>query len=229
MPDPVRCLIVDDEPIARSIVRNYCNRLSDLHVVGECEDALQALQAIRTQQPALIFLDIDMPMLDGMSFLRSLKERPAVIITTAYQEHTLEGFELEVTDYLLKPFSFERFLTGVQRVLRHRNASAPEPIAAQEISKISLRAGGVLHFLAPEDILYCEARGNYTAVVLANETIETYQPLHRVLEQLPAVLFVQVHRSFVVNRKAIRRYENGSLYVGSQRVPVGRGYRGGLL
>ena len=110
MSDPIDCLIIDDEPIARSIVRNYCERLSDLRIVGECEDALQALQAIREQQPALIFLDIDMPMLDGMSMLRTLKQRPAVIITTAYQEHTLEGFELEVTDYLLKPFSFETVL-----------------------------------------------------------------------------------------------------------------------
>ncbi len=230
----IRCLIADDEPIARQIVANYIEQIPHLELVGSCKDAFEVMNDLRKKEVDLLFLDINMPKLSGISLLRSLTKRPQVILTTAYKEYALEGFELSVTDYLLKPFSLERFLQAIQKVeqtqsnkalLQTPTVPAPPPSPTHLFVKVDRQMVKVVL----EDIRYVSAYGNYIKIHLANETLLSLQTLGQFLEKLPTKDFVQVHKSHLINFRHMEALEGNQVKIDGEWLAVGKAHRAQLL
>lgn len=227
MMNEIRCLIADDEPIARDIVQSYIKRVPNLKLVAVCKDAFEVLDVLKREQVDLMFLDINMPELSGISLLKTMPNRPEVILTTAYAEYALEGFELAVKDYLLKPFSFERFLRAVLRVQgdaapKEKESAAPKP------GHIIVKSDKKLLRLLPEEIFMVEAYGNYIKIH-ADQLVLTPQVLTEFVQKLPSY-FLRVHKSHVVNCNEIKSLEGNMLLLNNgQEVPVSRSYRKDLL
>lgn len=226
-------LIVDDEPIQRKIMREYCTQSCFFEKIEEAKDGIAALGQLQQSHYDLILLDINMPLFSGLSLAKSISNNTKVIFITAYAEHAVEAFELNVVDYLMKPVSFERFLKAIQKVVPEENASKSKnsitPLDAENKIFISLKKGKKILKIKIEDILYCEAKGNNTYIHLTdNIEIDIYTPLSVLLSKLPPELFTQVHRSFIVNNKKVKAAENSLLYIGSVTIPVGANYKDGL-
>lgn len=214
-------LIVDDEPIQRKIMHQYCVQSRFFKKVQEVKDAVEALEALNQSHFDLLLLDINMPLLSGLSLAKSIKGNTKVIFVTAYAEHAVEAFELNVIDYLLKPVSFERFIQALQKL------SGPENNVANEKHRfISVKQGKKLMKVNVDDILYCEAKGNNTHIFLTDSTeINVYMPLTKLMAELLDINFTRVHRAFVVNNSKIKAVENNLLYIGGITVPVGANYK----
>src|ERR1700754_872225 len=220
----LKAVIVDDEPVARKVIREYLEDISYLELAGMAENPLKADSLLNGQQIDLLFLDINMPRLSGIEFLRASAGRanqPMVIITTAYAEYALDGFELDVVDYLVKPFSFERFLKACNR--------------ARDLYNGRLRSGTPDHFFVKVDnglekvlfdqLLYAEARMNYILLHTSDRKLIVYLTLKGLLESLPSTRFIQVHKSFVVNKDSIKSIRGNILYLGQGEVPVSQHYQ----
>lgn len=222
----IRYLIIDDEHIAHDIIKGYCGLLPDMQLMKHCYDALEAFDYLTKQEVDLLFLDLNMPVLKGFEFLKTLKNPPKVIVTTAYKEFALEGYEYNISDYLLKPFSFERFLkainssfssTTTQTTVRPESTAAPSRIFIQSNKKyIQLETG---------NILYIEATGNYIKIVTATEIITIREKISAVLELLSKADFIQVHKSFVVAKKHINSIDGNRIFIGDAVIPVGKMYK----
>ena len=227
----LKCLIVDDEPIARQIVESYCSHLPDLEVVGQCSDAIQARQILSKEKIDLIFLDINMPVLDGLALVKTLKHQPQIIFTTAYKEHAHEAFNLSACDYLLKPFSFDRFLQAVDKAKAQLERSQPEVMIAPGTLSDSLfiKSDGKIHKFNATDVLYAEAQGNNVKIVTIDGIFSTTITFSAFEEQLPKETFVRVHRSFIVNKDKIKVIEGNRIFIGSIEVPIGLNYRDQFL
>ena len=225
-------MIIDDEPIAHRIIEGYCESLPHLKLVKDCYDALQAIEFLNSNQVDLIFLDLNMPKLKGFEFLRTLKNPPKVIVTTAYKEFALEGYELDVSDYLLKPFSFERFLKAVNKATESLEKPPTQaPVAASastEQSSIFLKGDKKHHQVFIDDLFYVEALGNYCKVHTSQGIIITHEKISSLEEKLEAYQFIRVHKSYLVARKKIREVEGNQLMVGESKIPVGQTYRSAL-
>jgi DNA-binding LytR/AlgR family response regulator len=219
----MRCLIIDDEPIARQIVKTYCDYLKNIEVVAECENALQAMDYLRKEKIDVLFLDINMPIITGIDFLKTLTKPPAIIITTAYQQYALDGYELNITDYLLKPFSLERFIKAVNKV----NTLTPTLTVIEKTTSntIFIKADSKVYRFETDNILYCEAQGNYTKILTKGEVVEAYISLSKIEEQLTDACFVRCHRSFIINTKFVTTLENHRLHLGKYEIPIGSNYR----
>lgn len=223
----IKYLIIDDEHIAHSIIQRYCDLLPNLKLMKNCYDALEAFEYLNTYQVDLIFLDLNMPKLKGFDFLKTLSTPPQVIVTTAYSEHALEGYELNIVDYLLKPFSFERFLKAINKV---SDTPTKKVVTSVESSKpssksIFLRSNKKHTQVAIDDIRYIEAAGNYTKVVLANEVITIREKISELITTLASDDFLQVHKSFAVAVKHIKSVEGNQIFIGDQVVPIGKMYK----
>ena len=228
------CLIADDEPIARQIVASYIEQIPHLELVGSCKDAFEVMEELRKQEVDLLFLDINMPKLSGLSLLRSLTKRPQVILTTAYKEYALEGFELAVTDYLLKPFSLERFLQAVQKVEEKRK----QPVVSKSVPASEPAAAAPQHLFVKVDrqmvkvvlakIRYVSAYGNYIKIHLEQETLLSLQTLGQFLERLPEHQFLQIHKSHLINFRHLQAMEGNRVLVGEEWLTVGKAYRAQL-
>lgn len=232
----IRCLIADDEPIARQIVAGYIEQIPHLELVGSCKDAFEVMEQLRKQQIDLLFLDINMPKLSGIGLLRSLTKRPKVILTTAYKEYALEGFELSVTDYLLKPFSLERFLQAIQKVeqktsQQHVVAASPNDASAsiKAPDHLFVKVDRQMIKVTLSDIRYISAYGNYIKIHLAAETLLSLQTLGQFLQRLPAADFLQVHKSHVINFTHLHALEGNQVKVGEGWLAVGKAYKANLL
>ncbi|GAA4344150.1 response regulator transcription factor [Flaviaesturariibacter amylovorans] len=226
----MRCLIVDDEPLARQLMAGHVQQVAGLELVGTCATALEAFAHLHREPVDLLFLDIRMPGIDGLSFLRSLKAPPKVIFTTAYAEHAVEAFELEAADYLLKPITFERFLRAVQKVLpRKEEAAAPPPPAAPAADALFLKVNKRLLRVAYDDLLYLEGLGDYIKVYTPKEVHVSYLTLARAESLLPPALFVRVHKSYILNLQHLRFVEGSLARVGDADIPIGSTYREALL
>ncbi len=210
------CLIIDDEPIARDILRTYISDTPRLTLSGECESAVNALSCLKERNVDLIFLDINMPKLSGISFLKSLSAPPKVILTTAYSEYALEGYELDVVDYLLKPFSFERFLKAVNKV--------PEPSDNDE-SYVVIKADGKTYRIDEDDILFAESQGDYITLHTTRERYTFNQTLTSFTDQLSASRFLRVHRSYLVSLQQIDYVEGNMIHIKGRDIPVGQAYK----
>lgn len=221
--------IIDDEPIAHRIIEGYCKNLPYLEKVGNCYDAFEAMQLMNQQAVDLIFLDINMPKLSGFDFLKTMRQMPKVIVTSAYKEFALEGYELNVTDYLLKPFSFERFLKAINKVMESQLptlvASPTLPPITKEKSSFFLKGDKKIHQIHTDDILFIEAYGNYTKVFLTEEMIVSHQKISSLETLLPASDFLRVHKSFIVATDKIKMIEGNRITIGTHLVPIGQTYK----
>ena len=205
----IKYLIIDDEHIAHEIIKGYCDLLHNMQLEKNCYDGLEAFEYLNKNEVDLIFLDLNMPKLKGFDFLKTLKNPPKVIVTTAYKEFALEGYELNISDYLLKPFGFDRFLKAINKTF---STSVPERTIVSQQNTISnrifLRSNKKYIQVEVDAILYVEASGNYVKVISKNETITIREKLSSVLELLPKENFLQVHKSFAVAPMHIKSIEH---------------------
>lgn len=227
------CVIADDEPIARDIIQNYCNHLPVLKVVGSCSNALEAKAVLQKEKVDILFLDINMPVLDGISFLKTLRNPPQVIFTTAYKEYALNAFDLAAVDYLLKPFSLERFIIAVDKAIEKINRPIPVAVqpAAEEANTgaLFLRTDSKIFRVLFRDLIYAEASGNYTKVVTASQVLMPATTFTSFEQQLPPLLFARVHRSFIINKAMITHIEGNRVFLDRIEIPIGTNYRESFL
>jgi DNA-binding LytR/AlgR family response regulator len=218
-----RCLIVEDEPLAQNVLKKYIDEHPLLELGAVCADALEAQQWLTKQQAAIVFLDINLPRLSGVSFLKSLSRPPLVIFTTAYPEFAAEGFELDATDYLVKPFSFERFLKGVNKALEklEREGGAVSPA----VSSIFIKSDKKVYKVNLDDILYLESLDDYVKVVTVSGHYLVHDTLKSLLEELPAARFMRVHKSYIIANNKIVFIEGNYLRIGEKDIPIGASYR----
>lgn len=234
----MKCITVDDEPLAHKVIKKYCDNLSFLSIQKECHSAFEALNYLHDHEVDLMFLDINMPELKGLDFLRTLKKPPLVIITSAYQEYAMEGYELNVMDYLLKPFSFERFFRAIQKVkiqkkLLERPEERPQPTlnenAISKIDSIFIKGDKKLHQVQLADILYLESLGSYVKIHLDKETIITLDRLTNFENRLPKGQFLRVHKSYIVALKKIDTIQGNRLRIKEIKIPIGSVYKRNLF
>ncbi|GAB3988147.1 LytTR family DNA-binding domain-containing protein [Spirosoma daeguense] len=228
----VACLIVDDEPIAREIIETYCRHLLQLNVVASCDNALDAKAELQKQAIDILFLDINMPVLSGIAFLKTLRNQPQVIFTTAYKEYAVDAFDLAACDYLLKPFSLERFIVAVDKALERLQPMQPVvPLSEEGKTEefIFVKADGKIYRIRYVDLLFAEASGNYTKINTTTTTLTPGMTFSSFLDLLPAHQFLRVHRSFVVNKAKISHIEGNRVFIDSVEIPIGSNYRDEFL
>lgn len=226
----VNCLIVDDEPIARNIVETYCGHLPYLHVVASCGNAIEAKLQLQQYHVDILFLDINMPVMDGISFLKTMKTPPQVIFTTAYKEFAVDAFDLAACDYLLKPFSFDRFLVAVDKAMGNLNSRQPVPdMEGKEEDFLFIRTDGKIFKILYNDLLYAEASGNYTRLVTTQQTLTPVMTFSSVEELLPPNIFIRIHRSFIINKSKISHIEGNRVFINKTEIPIGNNYKDAFL
>ena len=231
----LRCLIIDDEPLAHDIILAYINDVPFLTNIGHCYRATEALEFFNNHEIDLIFLDIRMPKLSGLDFLRTLQHQPLVIITSAYEEYALESFDLAVCDYLLKPFRFDRFLKAVNRAQEVYNlknqADKPVNILPKEAAsteKIAIKADKKHILLDLDEILYLESLGNYVKVWKDDSFLLTPRTLSSFEEQLSST-FVRIHKSFILNKKYVHYMEGNMIFLkNGQKIPIGKNFKASI-
>ncbi|WP_109437428.1 LytTR family DNA-binding domain-containing protein [Aquimarina sp. AU119] len=224
----LKCIIADDEPIARQILENYIGQVPNLELIASCKDAFEVMELLQKQMVDILFLDINMPKLSGLSLLKTMIDRPEVIITTAYPEFALEGFELSVTDYLLKPFSLERFIQAVLKTQKKNTVENDVKIISEKEEPpkaIFVKSDKRLIKIRFEDIQYIEAYGNYIKI-FTDTMVLTPNTLSDFYEKLPKENFIRIHKSFVINFNELKLIEGNQLILNSTKVlPIGKSYR----
>ena len=234
MPDAklIQCLVVDDEPPARDVLKHFITQLPQLQLAGECSNAVQVMGFLQQQQVDLMFLDIHMPQLKGIELLKILKNPPKVILTTAYAEYALEGYELDVVDYLLKPIPFERFVKAVHKAT-HQHQPAPEtPSPAPEKDRegfVYFRVDRKMVKVMLSDILYIESMKDYAKVVTATGTLVTRQSMNALEALLPERHFIRTHRSFIVALPKIKSFTHEVIEVDKTEIPIGKLFRNEVM
>lgn len=231
----INCLIVDDEELARNLVENYIIRLPHLNIVGKCANPFEAMQALQENQVDLMFLDIQMPDLTGVEFLRTLPQKPLVIFTTAYNEYALEGFELDVVDYLLKPFRFERFLQAINKAGKLLKTTqnehpphSPTPIkqtGEKQKDYILVKSEFKVFRIFYKDILYIESMKEYVAYHTPDGRTLSLGSLKKLEQELPPELFIRIHKSYIANIDYIAALEGNMVHLGKKKLPIGTSYK----
>jgi DNA-binding LytR/AlgR family response regulator len=219
-----KCLVIEDEPLAQQVLKKYIADHPMLQLAGVCNDALEAQQVLSSEKIAILFLDINLPKLSGINFLRSLPDPPAVIFTTAYPEYAVEGFDLNAIDYLMKPFSLERFLKAVHKAIDKLRQPGAQP-PAEPSRFIFLKADKKVFKVNTADILYCEAVDDYVKVITPDEQYLVHYTLKKMMEELPAGSFIRVHKSYIIAKDKIRFFEGNYVKVGNRDIPIGASYR----
>jgi two-component system LytT family response regulator len=232
----IRCLIIDDEPPAREIIRRYVQEIPSLQLMGECANAIQALTVLQQQSIDLLFLDIRMPQLNGTDFIKTLKNPPKVIFTTAFSEYALEGYELDVVDYLMKPIRFDRFIKAVNKAYPlNSSAAALKPVIAPVLEEkknesfVYFRADRKMVKVMLDDILYIESMKDYIKVYTVQGIIITKQSISSVEAMLPDKLFVRTHRSFIVSINKIKSFTHELVEIDKTDIPIGKLFRNGVM
>jgi len=211
--EQINCLIIDDEPIAREGIADYCKEISFLNVIALCKNVLQANHYLEKNQIDLIFLDINMPILSGIDWLKDLKNSPSIIMTTAYEEYALESFTYNVLDYLVKPVSFERFLQAVNKVSNYYSHKTETKVlflkSEKQLKKVNLK-----------DILFVEGMQNYIKIVTPEEAIITHMSLKSFKDQLPEDSFIQTHKSYIVSKFKVDKIKEHHIIIGDYEIPI---------
>ncbi len=232
----IRCLIVDDEPLAVKVIENYLNRLKDFEIVASCENAMDAFDLLQEKEIDLLFLDIQMPMLTGLDFVKSLKNPPLIIFTTAYKEYAIEGFEADAIDYLIKPIPFPRFMQAVNKATKfyksqHQPTFTMPPTSATPLPKnplensfIFLKVDKKMVKVYLKDILYIESLKDYIRVITNLEELIVHQTLTSITESLPAKYFLRIHRSYTISIDKVHAIEGNCVEIGKNLIPIGRNY-----
>jgi DNA-binding LytR/AlgR family response regulator len=220
----LKCLVIDDEPLAQDVIENYLKNFSFIKLIAKCDNALIALEWMRKQKIDLIFLDVSMPFISGMDFIRTLQNPPAIILTTAHKEFAVESYELNVMDYLLKPISFDRFLKAISKL----NINVPEiikPVISNESDAfIYVKSEKKNVKILFRDILFVESLKDYIKIHTTDKTIITQVPISAIEQRLPDN-FLRVHRSFIIARDKITAYTRHDLEIGRLQIPIGRNYK----
>lgn len=219
----IKCAIVDDEELARTLLTGYIQRIPQLELVGQFKNPLELLNNEKIAQVDLLFLDIQMPTLTGIEFLKGLKNKPTVIFTTAYPDYALEGYQLDVVDYLVKPISFERFLYSVQKVTPQITA---QNLPSTGSSFISINSGHKIFRIKPENILYIEGLKEYVSYYTEDgQRIVALESLKKLSETLPNDQFVRIHKSYIINISKVKVVEGNQVQIGNKKIPIGASYK----
>lgn len=222
----LRCIIVEDEPLARQILEGYITRVTFLELKGSYQDAIEAMDHLRDHQVDLMFLDIHLPEIKGVTFLKTLSDPPAVIITTAYHAYALEGYELNAVDYLLKPFEFERFLTAVNKLKKQRQPDLATVEKVKDYLFVSIQLKKVKIYFS--EILYIESQKEYIRIVTLDNSYLTKMSTHEIESLLPDSLFKRIHRSYIIAIHKVRSFNSEMVEINGNKIPVGRGYKDAL-
>lgn len=209
----INCLIVDDEPIAREGINDYCNELGIINVVGMCKNAIIANELLQSHKIDLIFLDINMPLLTGLEWLKTLKNSPLVVITSAYSEHALESFNFDVIDYLLKPISFNRFLQAVNKAERLLNTETQQ-------ESLFIKTSNAIKRVKIDEILFIESMQNYIKIYTKNDVVISHTTLKQIREELPNSMFIQTHKSYLVSKKNIHEIIGNMIIINDHQIPI---------
>jgi two-component system LytT family response regulator len=233
MDKPANCIIVDDEPVAREILEVHLERIETINVVASCKSAIEAFKIINTQPVDLIFLDINMPDISGLSFAKSMSKDYKVIFTTAYREYAVDGFDLRAVDYLLKPISFERLLQGVNKFFEESLAIANRPSGEIHIEKddsIFVRSDRKMVKVNFKDIVFIESLSDYIKIHLeGKKVLVTRDTISNIETRLPISDFIRIHRSFIVSIPKIETFTSDTIGIGKHEIPISRSYRDAVL
>jgi len=217
----INCIIVDDEPLARRILEKYISQVHSLNLAGQCKNAAEAAAYLHEHKTDVMFLDIKMPELTGLELLKTLSNPPTVILTTAYAEYALEGYEYAVADYLLKPFSFERFLKAVNRIQSCNSIQQEINVGAPKNDFIFLREDKIENKVFYSDITFIEAYGNFVKVNTSKKVLLASEKISTLEKKLPENLFVRTHKSFIIAVQKIEQIEGNMISIAGREIPIG--------
>lgn len=227
----LRCLIVDDEPLAQDVIQAHLTATEGLELVARCNNAIEANEKLKSEEVDLIFLDVNMPGLTGIDFLRSLQNPPLVIFTTAYAEYAVDGFELDAIDYLLKPISKDRFQKAVSKAqeyykIKHENSASD---AELDDNHVFVKANQKLIKINFDEIKYVEAFADYVKIFVEDKRIVTLQTMKNMERKLPKEQFCRIHRSFIVALKHIESYNTSNVEIDGVKIPIGKNYKDAFM
>lgn len=229
----IKAIIVDDEPLAQNVIEQYALKIPELEITEKCNDAICAHKTLQEEEVDLIFLDINMPKLSGISFLKNLKEAPLVIFTTAYSDYALEGFELDAVDYLKKPFSFERFSKAFFRAqelfMLRKKSWGNDASGSEEKTFVFIKSNKKTYKVKFDDIYFIEGLGDYIQIHLKDQKIVTNLSMKKMLDLLPDSQFYRIHKSFIISVDKIDLVEGNTVKINEKRLPVGNSYRQDFL
>nr|MBD3621697.1 response regulator transcription factor [Sunxiuqinia sp.] len=232
MTEIIRCILVDDEPVAREVLENHLAKIDTVQVMARCKSALEAFQVINSEKVDLIFLDINMPEISGLSFARSINKHIKVIFTTAYREYAVDGFDLQAVDYLLKPISYERLLQAINKY-RDENAPAknyePVEIMPERSDYFFVRADRKMIKIDFAEIRFVESLSDYVKIHLTDKTVVTRETITNIEAKLPQKDFIRTHRSFIVSIRNIDSFTGESIEMGKKQIPISRSYKKEVL
>ncbi|MBN1997950.1 response regulator transcription factor [candidate division KSB1 bacterium] len=229
----IRCAIIDDEFLARQYLKDYVSKIPFLELKGDFNSPLKVFDLLNSNEIDLLFLDISMPDISGLDFIKSLDKQPFIILTTAYREYALDGYELNVTDYLLKPFPFERFLKAVNKVMNlmelkfkiDKSSDSASPKAQILDDYLVIRADRKYYKIDYNDLIYIQGQKAYVTFYTIRQQITALVSLRELEEKLPSDRFIRIHKSFIVAIKKIQALEGNSIVIGSKYLPIGKNYR----
>ena len=225
-----KCIIVDDEPLAIEVIESHLEKINDIEIVAKCESAVEAFEILRKKKIDLIFLDIQMPELTGIDFIKSISNPPKVILTTAYRKYALEGYELDVVDYLLKPISFERFMKAINKY--YKTAGNEFKVVQQENNEenfIYVKENKKSIKLDFAEIRYIESMKDYATIYTDNKKVITKITMNELEEKLPPNKFIRIHRSFIVSIPKIEAFTSTSIEIGKRELTIGRSYKNAVM
>src|SRR6056297_1809200 len=223
-----KCIIIDDEPLARELIRAHIKKLENFDILAECGNAMEAMEALRKKQADLIFLDIKMPQISGIEFLKTLKNPPKVIITTAYSQYALEGFELDVVDYLMKPVTFERFFKAVNKYFsshRQHTISLENENGFDEHAFIYVKENKKIIKIYLREIHFIEGLNEYIRIHTDNRRVVVKNSLQSIESKLPQEQFIRVHKSYIVSIPKIRAFNSTTIELENSKLRIGRNYK----
>ena len=223
-----KCIIVDDEPLARELIRGHVQKLENFEIVEECGNAMKAMEALRNQAVDLMFLDIKMPQISGIEFLKTLKNPPRVIITTAFSQYALEGFELDVVDYLMKPVTFERFFKAINKYFAAKNQhsiSLENENGFDDHAFIYVKENKKIIKIYLKEIHFIEGLNEYIRIHTDNRRVVVNSSLQAIEKKLPSELFIRVHKSYIVSIPRIRAFNATTIELENAKVRIGRNYK----
>ena len=222
----LRCIAVDDEPLALELLEDNISRVPFLHLVAKCSNAMEAIKVLQQETVDLIFLDIQMPGLTGLQFIQSLSERPMIILITAYEKFALEGFNLDVVDYLLKPISFERFLKAVNKAIDQRK-NVQEELATAEY--LFLKVDNKFVKVNYTDIVYIEGMKDYLKIFVKDKLLVVHKTMKAIEDMLPKNKFIRVHKSYIVSLRAVNSIVGNMVEINGKEIPIGANYKEQLI
>jgi len=223
----MKCMIVDDEPLAIEVIKSHLENVPDLELSATCKNALEASEVLKSKDIDLMFLDIHMPEISGIDFLRSLENPPLVVFTTAYSDYAVEGFELDAIDYLLKPISEDRFLKAVSKAREYFSLKHEGEVEQPEIEDehIFVKANQKLVKIGYKEVYYIEAFADYVKIYIPEKRIVTLQTMKKMENKLPQELFCRIHRSFIVGLKHVSAFSSSEVEVNGAKLPIGKNYK----